>query len=243
MARVPRIVVSTPIEHAEVGASPYAAKRTSLPVPYDTKAAQAYLRTAPPSSTDRATVLLPARQEWALKGNDTLIRGIAALDEPLRRGVAIEIVDWGIDAPRTRTLVATLGLEAQTTYRPLLSKTELWRVCGRPGVIVLDQAPPYNVYGGGLGGVARDALAVGAVLVTHAAPSAQRTIFRTEPPIWHIDCNVTSVRDALASVLALSPEARREQGQAGAAWLAAECDPSIVVPAAVALHTLRPSRP
>lgn len=179
---------------------------------------------------------MPARQHWSLKGNDTMIRAIGCLSASDRAGTRIEIVDWGVDVARTRALVESLGLSPITTYRSLLTKTELWEACGRAGTIVLDQVPPYPVYGGGIGGVARDALAAGSVVVTHAEPDAQRQIFGSPPPVWHVDPTVESVANALREVLGLSDAEQQAIGERGVAWLYATADKSAVLPRYVGLH-------
>lgn len=245
MAGAPRILVSTEIERREVEKSPYRDKLLAVPVAYDVLSAGRHVRGEDEAAPEgRLTLMLPARQDWALKGNDTFLRAVASLTSLERNRVRLEVVDWGVDRERSRGLVADLGLAPITEFRPMMTKHEMWEAFARPGVVILDQVPPYQVYGGGLGGVARDALAVGAVVVTHAAPEVQALISRTAPPVLHVDPSVGSVTNALRECLQMEPLELAARGRSGREWLSEECDFRLVVPRYLAVHGVptRPSR-
>ncbi|MDQ1439282.1 MAG: hypothetical protein QOK43_2911 [Acidimicrobiaceae bacterium] len=238
MGRAARIIASTAIDQAEVADSAFGHKLVTIPIAYDVKLAEPYARrrleAAPPTGPLR--LLLPARQHWPFKGQDIVFRGLALLSQSERDAIRVAAFDWGADAARSKALVAELSLGELVEFQPMLSKEDLWAEFARPEVVVIDQIPNLDFRGGALGGVARDALAVGAPVITHAAPEAQLRVHRRPPPVIHTPTTPDGVRDSVRRCLAMSPAERRDLAQAGREWVLAECHYEHVVPAYIRLH-------
>jgi glycosyltransferase involved in cell wall biosynthesis len=238
MKRAQRIVVSTPIEYREVIDSPFGYKIEPLPLAYDTLRAHEFAarRREDFNSDQVVRFIMPARQHWPFKGQDIVLRAFALLSPEERNRARVELFDWGQDQHRSRKLVRDLELSSLVEFRPMLKKEALWEEFGRPGVVVIDQIPKLKFHGGGLGGVARDALSAGVPVITHADPKVQTQIFMTPPPVIHSPCTIESVIARIREVMNMSLEDRVELGRQGMRWIGDECDFRSVIPKYINMH-------
>lgn len=231
-----RIVVSTPIEYNHVARSRFVGKMVALPTPYDVHSADGHVRTPPEAPDARLRVVMPARQNWVVKGQHLVLRALASLDDDLKSRVEVLAFDWGSDVQRTKDLAMDLGLADQITWGPILRRDELLRTLGGTNVLAVVEFPVEDQGPGGLGGVARDAMAVGAPVMTFARPEAARPLHRTPPPILHAEPDVPDIAARLSEVLAMSPGELFELGAKGREWLEEECGLDRTIPRYVALH-------
>lgn len=233
------VVVSTAIEHKEVLDSPFRDRLVAVPIAYDVHKADRYAlhrKHCAPIRDNRIRFVLPARQHWPFKGQDTVLYALARLTSAERTRVQVELFDWGQDRERSKALVAELGLDSFVSFRPMLQKEALWQVFSCPDVIVIDQLPHLDFHGGGLGGVARDALSVGAPVITHAAPEVQTTIFRSAPPVLHTECTSEGVLAQIRNCLSMTSAQLHELGANGREWMLRESDFRAILPQYLALH-------
>ncbi|MDP8992217.1 MAG: glycosyltransferase [Actinomycetota bacterium] len=237
MARADRIVVSTAVDHWEVNASHYRNKTVSLPVAYDVDAAARHARPwGSQLSGGRLRFILPARHDWSLKGQDTVFRALASLSRTELARMEVVAFDWGVDRDRSRRLVQAMRLGDVVRFEPMLPKIALWSELSAPGVVVIDQVPNLEFAGGGIGGVARDAMAVGTPVITHARPDAQMRIHAAAPPVLHTECSSEAVVERVRQCLEMAPGDLDALGSKGRAWLREECHYTSVLPRLVELH-------
>ncbi len=238
LRRCKAIIPSVAYDYLEVKKSRYRDLLRVVPMAYDVQLAQKHVRESvkPVSLGHRTTFLLPARQHWGFKGQNLVLKAISMLSPQERKRSRIVLMAWGRDLQRTEQLTKQLGLTEVIEWSPILTKNELWDACSQPGTVVMDQFPTLDFHGGGLGGVARDAMAVGAVVITHARPETQLWIHKTPPPIWHAECSSRDILRQIRKCLTMTPEELRKSGQRNTEWLLAECSYERVIPRIVKLH-------
>jgi glycosyltransferase involved in cell wall biosynthesis len=120
----------------------------------------------------------PSRHNWALKGNDLLLRAFARFTRqaPRRRPVLI-LSDWGQEVDRSRALIDALGIGASVLWTPPLNKMKLIAYYNAADV-VLDQ---FTL--GVFGTVTPEAMACGKPVVMHLDRRAHEWCFAEMPPV------------------------------------------------------------
>jgi glycosyltransferase involved in cell wall biosynthesis len=121
-------------------------------------------------------VFAPARQNWAMKGNDKYFR---AVRDCLRQGLNIRLVvsGWGQEITRSRAYCKELGIEHAVHWMHPLSEGALVGYFGASD-IVLDQFE-YGVFGL----ITPKAMSCGAAVITSYDPQLNAWCFETPPPL------------------------------------------------------------
>lgn len=162
----------------------------------------------------------PARQNWALKGNDRYLRAFAEL---VRRGVnaVLLIPGWGQEVEKSRRLAGDLAAADRIVWLPPQSERMLVRYYQAVDA-VLDQFVL-----GVFGLITPKAMAVGRPVLTSYTPEANAWCFPEPPPV--LACSTDKeIADALWS-LVQSPQMRGQLGESGRAWiLRHHAKPSVV---------------
>ncbi len=165
----------------------------------------------PVKDSGEFVVFAPARQDWAVKGNDRALRAFAALAGWGVVRPVLVLTEWGVDLERSRTLVRELGLEELVRWKPPYPKRQLVDAY-READVVVDQflIPTF-------GGIAPEAMACGRPVVTAYEPALHSWCLDEDPPIF----SATTVEEAFEHLRALAEdqEARARAGRAGRAWM------------------------
>lgn len=134
----------------------------------------------------------------------------------LPRRFKVVIGQHGSDAEAYRSMITDLGLDAVVTYVPHLPYYQLLAYLRQPKTVVFDNLAPQW---GGLSGIAREALSVGAAIVK--APDEEMIELTYGPgcPILPAS-NVAACRDAMVRLLAMDDAALAELRAAHARWAA-----------------------
>lgn len=153
----------------------------------------------------------PSRHNWALKGNDLLIRAFARLRKEARRRAILILSDWGQEVDQSRALIETLELGPSVVWTPPLNKTKLIDYYNAADV-VLDQ---FTL--GVFGTVTPEAMACGKPVVMHFDRHVHEWCFPEIPPV------VTARTEAeiFAKLMELSsdPGRRAAIGQSAREWI------------------------
>lgn len=155
-------------------------------------------------------LLAPARQNWAIKGNDKMIRAFAKL-----RNAGIEaaliVPAWGQEVDKSKALARDLGVEAHLGWCAPLSEPLLARYF-RAVDLVLDQ---FQL--GVFGLITPKAMACGKPVLTSYDAGHNAWCFPEPPPLVQCQSDeeiFKAMRDLLNNV-----EARREIGDAALRWI------------------------
>jgi glycosyltransferase involved in cell wall biosynthesis len=231
------IIVSVGMDHYEVCHSPYRDKLRSLPVPFDTSDAERFKSSGCGTSLPDTglTFLMPARQHWHLKGQQYVFQALSMLTCEERGRCKILVMEWGRDVQRTKDLVKHLGLEPMVRWSPMLPRTELWKLIGKPRTVVIAEFYQ-DSHGGGHGGVSRDAMALGAPLISHTRPEVDELIYSKAAPLFHAECVAPDILAQIRRCLAMSDEELVKAGALLKKWIADECRYDQVMPRYLALH-------
>ena len=119
----------------------------------------------------------PSRHNWALKGNDLLIRAFARLRKEVGRRAILILSDWGQEVDRSRALIGALELEPVVIWTPPLNKTKLIDYYNAADV-VLDQ---FTL--GVFGTVTPEAMACGKPVVLNFNRQVHEWCFPEMPPV------------------------------------------------------------
>lgn len=120
----------------------------------------------------------PSRHNWALKGNDLLLKAFARFTRqaPRRRPILI-LSDWGQEVDRSKALIDSLGIGASVLWTPPLNKMKLIAYYNAADV-VLDQ---FTL--GVFGTVTPEAMACGKPVLVHFDRRAHEWCFAEMPPV------------------------------------------------------------
>ena len=153
----------------------------------------------------------PSRHNWALKGNDSLIRAFARLRKGVGRRAILILSDWGQEVDRSRTLIGALGLEPSVIWTLPLNKTKLIDYYNAAD-LVLDQ---FTL--GVFGTVTPEAMACGKPVVMHLDRQVHEWCFPEMPPV----VTARSEEEIFARLMELSddPGRRAAIGQAAREWV------------------------
>ena len=119
----------------------------------------------------------PSRHNWALKGNDLLIRAFAQLLN-LKRGKPILVLcEWGQEIERSRRLIQDLGIQGSVVWVRPLNKMRLINFYNASD-LVLDQ---FTV--GTFGTVTPEAMACGKPVIMHFDRQVHDWCYSEMPPV------------------------------------------------------------
>lgn len=121
-------------------------------------------------------VFHPARQHWAVKGNDRLIRAFAKL---VKGGFSAHmiLVDWGVDNERAKRLIAELGIKKYAEFRPVMDTKTLIDYYGASDIV----ADQFLI--GSYGYVGLGAMSCATPVLMHLLEDNFRKCYGTLPPI------------------------------------------------------------
>ena len=119
----------------------------------------------------------PSRHNWALKGNDLLIRAFARLRKEVGRRAILILSDWGQEVDRSRALIGALELEPFVIWTLPLNKMKLIGYYNAADV-VLDQ---FTL--GVFGTVTPEAMACGKPVVLNFNRQVHEWCFPEMPPV------------------------------------------------------------
>jgi glycosyltransferase involved in cell wall biosynthesis len=233
------IISSVPVDYLEVAASNYRSKQLTLAFPYDIDAIAEYRaaakRESEKSLTSITTFLMPARQDWFLKGQDLVLKAFARIGAQHRNNIRIVAMEWGRDIEKTKRLAEQLSLTANIQWIPFQNRIGLCRYIGAPRTVVI--AEFYRTaQGGGHGGVSRDAMAMATPLISHTRAEADILIHRTPAPIWHSECDEEGIAHWICVAVDCTTQELGGHGDALLQWLSQESHPKQLMPKYLAVH-------
>ncbi len=153
----------------------------------------------------------PARQNWALKGNDKVIRAVA---EILKRGkldAVLFLCAWGQEIDQSRQLIEELGIGSRVIWLPPLNKMNLVQFYNAADV-VLDQ---FTL--GAFGTTTPEAMACGKPVMLYFNDEVHKWCFPEMPPVVST-FTVQEISRRLVDLLN-SPQERREMGRRARVWV------------------------
>jgi glycosyltransferase involved in cell wall biosynthesis len=169
-------------------------------------------------------VFAPARHDWAIKGNEMILRAFArfvrAAGQPNARLVLLE---WGKEVDRSRALIQELGIGPQVLWRPVVSGKSLCRAM-QSADVVIDQFVL-----GVFGSTVPQAMATGAPVISSYDEAKNAWAFPAAPPILRASC-ADEIAGHLQTMFA-DPQKRRAVGEAGRKWFQAHHSPQRVATA------------
>lgn len=152
----------------------------------------------------------PARQNWRLKGNDKILRGLAIA---LAHGInaVLLIPAWGQEIARSKALCRALGIESRVAWLEPMPEPLLARHY-RAVDLVLDQ---FEL--GVFGLITPKAMACGAPVLTSYERRHNAWCFPVDPPL--LACGSSEEIGAAIARFAGDRAARREIGTAARRWI------------------------
>jgi len=153
----------------------------------------------------------PSRHNWALKGNDLMIRAFARLTTSKSCKPVLILCAWGQEVTRSRRLIDELGIARQVVWMPPLNKMKLIDYYNAADV-VLDQ---FTL--GVFGTVTPEAMACGKPVVMYFNREVHEWCYAEMPPV----VSARTEDDIFERLAELGrDQARRAAiGQASRAWV------------------------
>jgi glycosyltransferase involved in cell wall biosynthesis len=162
---------------------------------------------------DAVVLFAPARQNWAMKGNDKYLRAMA---DCLRKGMNVRLIvsAWGQEVMRSKAYCKELGIGHAVQWIGPVSEGALIEYFGASDVVV-DQFE-YGVFGL----ITPKALSCGAAVVTSYNPRLNAWCFETPPPLLA----ASTSEDIAAHIerLCKEPARLREISHASREWVKRE---------------------
>jgi glycosyltransferase involved in cell wall biosynthesis len=153
----------------------------------------------------------PSRHNWALKGNDLLLRAFARLCKTVAQRPLLILCDWGQEMARSRQLIEELGIQARVAWIPPLSKMKLIDYYNASDVI-LDQ---FTI--GTFGTVTPEAMACAKPVVLHFDRQVHEWCYAEMPPV----VTARTEEEIFTRLMELieDPARRAAIGQASREWI------------------------
>jgi len=153
----------------------------------------------------------PSRHNWALKGNDRLLKAFARSVNALSCRPVLILSDWGQEVERSRALIDTLGIGNAVVWTPPLNKMKLIQYYNAADV-VLDQ---FTI--GTFGTVTPEAMACGKPVLVHFDRAVHEWCYSEMPPV----ISARTEEQIFQGIMELGGDARRRAtvGQASREWI------------------------
>jgi glycosyltransferase involved in cell wall biosynthesis len=181
----------------------------------------------------------PARQ-YNEKGNEIFICAYAELYRKYGNKIPrVLMLEWGEHLQQAKEMCHRLEIQHLVDWKPCLSKVELYSEMKVPGTVVFDQVIKCFPDAGSFGGVSRDALSVGAPLVTHfsAGNPYMYQLHKSKPPIFIVEkTSKEAVLEQLESVIHMKWDKLSQIGWEGRKWLEQEHEWCNVMPQYIQLY-------
>lgn len=153
----------------------------------------------------------PSRHNWALKGNDRVLKAVARLRAVVRRQPILILSEWGQEVARSKRLIEDLGMAAQVVWTPPLNKMKLIDYYNAADV-VLDQ---FTL--GVFGTVTPEAMACGKPVLLYFNREVHDWCYAEMPPVISAQAE-SDIFERLVE-LAKDPGYRVAVGQASREWI------------------------
>jgi len=153
----------------------------------------------------------PSRHNWALKGNDRLLRAFARLCNNATQKPLLILSDWGQEADRSRRLIEELGIAAHVLWTRPLNKMTLIDYYNAADV-VLDQ---FMI--GTFGTVTPEAMACGKPVILYFDREVHEWCYSDMPPV----VSAGTENEIFERLMELCRDRARRMmiGQAARAWV------------------------
>lgn len=146
---------------------------------------------------------LPARHE-GIKRLDKAINAIADVIEELSLSdVKIVLTSWGAQIKQTEQLIVERKLQSLCVWIPLQTRSELLSNLNSSNTVVLDEFEDESVEMS-FGGISRDSISEGAILVTKLNKHVVSGLYQGLPSILDCDHTQSSIKDAVKKAVALT---------------------------------------
>lgn len=143
------------------------------------------------------------------KGNDLLLKAAAQVART-NPNFRIILIDWGVDAQRSRDLIRELRIEDMVSWSSPLNKAELRRLYWASNVVVDQFKIP------AIGGVSFEAMALGRRVITNIDEDQLAEFFGAAPPCLAAD-SIESCAVRICEILA-DPLDEDGRGDAARLW-------------------------
>ena len=153
----------------------------------------------------------PSRHNWALKGNDLLLKAFARLLESISQKSILILSEWGQEVDQSKRLIETLGVGARVVWTPPLNKMKLIDYYNAADV-VLDQ---FTI--GTFGTVTPEAMACGKPVILHFDREVHDWCYAEMPPIIAAK-TVVEIFEGLMRLVS-DPGLRVAIGQSSREWI------------------------
>jgi len=153
----------------------------------------------------------PARHDWAIKGNDKMIRACARIAREHSGPLVLVLVSWGQEITKSKELLRTEGLEDKTIWLPMLPKVQMLAYY-RAADIVLDQ---FNI--GTFGLTAPEAMACAKPVVLHFDLTIHSWCFEEMPPV--VEAHTEEEIYLQLRKLVNDPVLRQQIGKSSREWV------------------------
>lgn len=153
----------------------------------------------------------PSRHNWALKGNDLLLKAFARFRQTTRRSAVLIQCEWGQEVAQSKQLIEALGLTACVLWVPPLNKMKLIDYYNAADV-VLDQ---FTI--GTFGTVTPEAMACGKPVVLHFDRGMHEWCYAEMPPVASARTE-GEIHERLVELCG-DPGYRNTLGQASREWI------------------------
>jgi glycosyltransferase involved in cell wall biosynthesis len=156
-------------------------------------------------------LLAPSRHNWALKGNDLLIRAFAQFLKTTPSQPLLIVSDWGQEVGESRRLIQELGIEHRVMWTPPLNKMKLIQYYNAAD-LVLDQ---FTI--GTFGTVTPEAMACEKPVILHFDRQVHEWCHGEMPPV----ISARTVDQIFERLVELGADSRRREaiGKASREWI------------------------
>jgi glycosyltransferase involved in cell wall biosynthesis len=153
----------------------------------------------------------PSRHNWALKGNDLLLKAFARCQQAYKGKLLLILSDWGQEVDRSKGLIEALGIGRSVLWTPPLNKMTLIEYYNAAD-IVLDQ---FTI--GTFGTVTPEAMACGKPVMLYFNREVHEWCYGDMPPV----VSAGTEEQIFSELMALlgSRERRLAVGQASREWI------------------------
>jgi len=153
----------------------------------------------------------PSRHNWALKGNDVVLKAFARCIKSFPGRLILILNEWGQEVEESKALIETLGIGSRVVWTPPLNKMMLIEYYNAADV-VLDQ---FTI--GTFGTVTPEAMACGKPVMLHFSREVHEWCYGEMPPVVSARTE-DQIFDRLMELLS-SPGHRAALGQASREWV------------------------
>ena len=153
----------------------------------------------------------PSRHNWALKGNDLLLKAFVRCQQAYKGKLLLILSDWGQEVDRSKGLIEALGIGRSVLWTPPLNKMSLIEYYNAAD-IVLDQ---FTI--GTFGTVTPEAMACGKPVMLYFNREVHEWCYGDMPPVVSAGTEDQIFSELMA--LLGSRERRLAVGQASREWI------------------------